>query len=413
MIYKKSGVKKIPRKKKMKPELKVVFDTSVLFSKVAYDLVRNEVRQLIESNSQHVDLSTQWYLPRIVVDERRYQMQRKAFELLPSIVKLERLLGHNLNITEKILRNSVDEAINKQLEELAISILEIDIKDIDWEALIQRSSFRLPPFDPGEKEKGFRDSLIAESFLQLVKQSPATSSICRLAMVTNDGLLTEFMKNSTKELKNVRVLSSISELESLINTLVSTVTEEFVAEMIKKASKYFWEKGNDSSLYYKENIRENIRESYSQELNAIPREGLLRENGTWRITAPAFVKKQRQRIFWITQIDVDAKLFRYARPESKVGTPLDLVLGPIDPTAYQGLIDPTGGFKPSIDFVEQWRFRGAGVTGISAPSQNKVEVSSGQSSFEVHWSVNITQKKNFTSPSVDEIQFVSTKWDGE
>jgi len=64
----------MPRKKKAKPELKVVFDTSVLFSQVAYDLVRSEVRQLIEDNSQHVDLSIRWYLPDIVVAERRYQM---------------------------------------------------------------------------------------------------------------------------------------------------------------------------------------------------------------------------------------------------------------------------------------------------------------------------------------------------
>jgi len=64
----------MPRKKKAKPELKVVFDTSVLFSQVAYDLVRSEVRQLIEDNSQHVDLSIRWYLPDIVVAELRYQM---------------------------------------------------------------------------------------------------------------------------------------------------------------------------------------------------------------------------------------------------------------------------------------------------------------------------------------------------
>ena len=405
----------MPRKKKTKPELKVVFDTNVLLSQVAYNLVRNEVKQLIESNSQHVDLSIRWYLPSIVVDERRYQMQRKAFELLPSITKLERLLGHNLNITEKILRDRVDEAINKQLEELAISILEIDIKDIDWEALIKRSLFRLPPFDPGEKEKGFRDSLIAESFLQLVKQSPATPSICRLAMVTGDGSLTEFVKNSTKEKRNVRVLSSISELESLINTLVSTVTEEFVTEMIDKASKYFFEKGNDSSLYYKESIYENIIESHSQELNAIPREGLFRENGTWRITDPVFVKKERQRIFWITQINIDAKLFRYTHTEPKASFSLDPTYD-LDPARYLcpahlDPIVPPGGYKPPINFVQQ--FGGGWAKELSATSQNKVEVSSGQSSFEVHWNVNITQKKRFASPSVNKIQFVSTKWDRE
>jgi len=400
MIIEKNGVKKMPRKKKPKLELKVVFDTSVLFSQVAYDLVRNEARQLIESNSQHVNLSTQWYFPRIVVDERRYQMQRKALELRPSIVKLERLLGHNLNITEKILKNRIDEAVNKQLEEMAISILEIDIKYIDWEALIQRSLFRLPPFDPGKKEKGFRDSLIAESFLQLVKQSPTTSSICRLAMVANDGLLIKFMKDSTKESKNVRVLSSISELESLINTLVSTVTEEFVTEMRDKASRYFFEKENYSSLYYKESIGEKIRESHSQELNAILTEGLLCENGSWWITNPVFVKKERQRIFWITQIKVDTKLFRYAPPEPIAFTPFR--------------------FKPftlsasfnSLDMNFEQQYGGAEDVGISASSQY-VEVSSGQSSFKIHWSVNITQQKRFISPSVDKIQFVSTKWGGE
>jgi len=91
------------KKKKSKPKLLVVFDTSVLFNSVAYDLVRSEVRQLIEMNSQHSDLSVKWYLPNIVIDERRYQMQGKAFQLLLSIEKLEKLLGHNLNITKEPL----------------------------------------------------------------------------------------------------------------------------------------------------------------------------------------------------------------------------------------------------------------------------------------------------------------------
>ena len=68
----------MPRKKKSKPELRVVFDTSVLYSQVASDLVRSEVRELIEHNSGHADLKKDWYLPNIVIDERRYQMQQKA-----------------------------------------------------------------------------------------------------------------------------------------------------------------------------------------------------------------------------------------------------------------------------------------------------------------------------------------------
>ena len=119
------------KKKKSKPKLLVVFDTSVLFDRVAYNLMQSEVRQLIEMNSRHPDLSIKWCFPGIVIDERRYQMQNKAFELLPSIEKLEKLLGHNLNITKDILVNRVDAAIDKQLDELNISTLNIDTVKVD------------------------------------------------------------------------------------------------------------------------------------------------------------------------------------------------------------------------------------------------------------------------------------------
>lgn len=385
------------RKKETKPELKVVFDTSVLFTQVASDLVRSEVRSLIEANSHHVDLNIQWCLPSMVVDERRYQMQRKAFDLLPSIIKLEKLLGHNLNITEAILTHRVDEAIASQLKELGIKELNIDINTVDWNALIKQAAFRRPPFDPGEKEKGFRDALIAETFLQLLQNSPATPAICRLAIVTDDELLAKHIKETAIEAKNVRVLSNISELESLINTLVSEVTEEFVAELSNKASKYFFEEDNNTCLYYKEKISEKINESHREKLKAVPTDGLIRENGTWWIGNPVFIKKERQRLSWITPIHIDAKLSRYEL---------------ID-TASSNL----GIQRPALDVEKRHMYQGlsglsAGLSGLPAlPPMRKVDVGSGKTIFEIHWSVNITSAKKLSAPQIDKIVFVATKWD--
>jgi len=79
------GIYEMAKSKRAKPELKVVFETSALWTKVAYELLSSEVRKLIELNSQHSDLSIKWYLPSVVVDERRYQMQCAALELLPSV----------------------------------------------------------------------------------------------------------------------------------------------------------------------------------------------------------------------------------------------------------------------------------------------------------------------------------------
>jgi hypothetical protein len=39
-----------------------------------------------------------------------------------------------------------------------------------------------------------------------------------------------------------------------------------------------------------------------------------------------------------------------------------------------------------------------------------VDVATGSSLFEVHWSVNITQRKKLTKPKIEKIQFISTKW---
>jgi hypothetical protein len=381
------------RKKKSQPELKIVFDTSVLFTQVASDLVKNEIRTVIAKNARHNDLTIRWYLPEIVLDERRYQMESRAFELLPSIAKLEKLLGHNLNITEEILVHRVDEAIQRQLAELGISSLTIDTSVIDWNALIKRSVYRHPPFEPGEKEKGFRDSIIAESFRQLVKQSPATSAICRLVMITEDHLLAEYILDITKDSKNVKVLSTINELENLINTLISEVTEDFLSALSEQIDKYFFDRENKETLYYKEHIRDKVNEQYSEELKsirqAIPQAGLLRENGTWYISKPVFIKKDKQRLYWVTPIRVEARLYKYEIAENVSG-------------GLRGIASLT----PE---VEQRGGLRALTLGDMLPSK-KVEIASGQSNFEIHWSVNITPSKKLTAPRVEKISFVSTTW---
>lgn len=408
------------KSKRAKPELKVVFETSALFTKVAYELLSSGVKKLIELNSQHSDLSIKWYLPSIVVKERRYQMQCEAFSLFPSVIKLERLLGHNLNITEDILKSRVNEAIEKQLSKLGISTLDIDTSQVDWKSLISRAVYRLPPFEPGDKEKGFRDSLIAETFLQLVSQSPTTPSICLLAIVTNDNLLSNYLKSCTKKTKNVRVLSAVNELESLINTLVSKVAEKFIADIQGRIKTYFFDAENVTGLFFKEKIKDKIRELYSEQLNSVPKAELQRENDTWWISEPVFLKKKKQRTFWMSLISIEAKLFKHELTPSQTFITSDLTSGlgrgvlPTTPkvdfsdlaTVLGSGVLPT---TPKVDFPDLATVLGSGVL-PTTPTMKKINVATGRTSFEVHWSVNITQRKKFTHPCIEEIKFIDTKW---
>ena len=381
----------MPRKRKTRPKLKVLFDTSILFTRIASDLMRPEVRQLIEENSSHPDLELSWYLPRVVVGERQYQIQQRALELLPNLEKLERLLGHKLNITPDTLETRVEAAINDQIEKMSITVLDLDTTAVDWPTVITRAVRRESPFEAGDDEKGFRDCLIAQTFFQLVRNSPTTPGHCRLAVVTSDKRLAEYVREGTNGAKNVRVLGSVDDLESLINTLVSEVTEDFVSDLKARVEPFFFEIEKESSLYYKKGLQDRLEEEFGHELEEVLNEGERRENGKWVISAPLFNRKKRQRTYWTTTISVDAKLFKYQRPPVPTRSePMTL--------ANLGRMATEIGWEGSLFGSHQ--------------RPEKQEIKTGRTKFQVHWSVNITQSARLTLPLIEKLELIGTEWDG-
>lgn len=291
-------------------ELKIVFDSNAIYTVTASELLKKEVAQLIQENSSHPDLKTTWLLPEIVILERQYQMQKMGLELLPSVQKLEKLLAHNLNITDVTIRKSVKDVIEEQLKKFNINTISLETDKVDWKKIINDAAFRNPPFEAGKKEKGFRDAIIAEAFTQMISRSPKTPDICRVVMVTSDELLGVSIENKIVGCQNVKVFKDIDELKGLINTLVSQVTEEYVESLKEKAGKYFFVEKDKTTLFYKENIREQIKGKYESELKELPEGADTRENGTWYISPPRFDRKVGQRVFWYTQFRVEAEAFK-------------------------------------------------------------------------------------------------------
>src|SRR5207237_81766 len=137
-------------------------DTNQLYTGSAAHLLRAELKKLIEESRSHTDIQIEWLIPEIVRWEREYQMTAAAQELLPTLGKLERLLGHNLGINEEILSSRVQDAIDKQVHELTLKVISVDVGAVDWTNLMVAAAFRHAPFEKGNKEKGFRDAVIVE-----------------------------------------------------------------------------------------------------------------------------------------------------------------------------------------------------------------------------------------------------------
>lgn len=368
-----------------------MFDTNALYTQVESDLVRNDIKRIVKENSTHPDLIIEWHLPELVVGERRFQMLKKAATLLPNLQKLEKLIGHQFAVGETTLELHVDKAIKDNIEECKFKIAKIDTTKIDWEDLVVRSVNRKPPFEDNEKEKGFRDAIIAHSFFRLHRESPSTPSICLLVLITEDAKLKEYVQELTANSKNVRILPGLSELEGLINTLVSTITEEVVAELTEKASKLFFEENKDKEFYIKENIRGKIQEQFSKELNDSIIPERTRNNSTYWISNPTFIKKDRQTIHWVSAVQVEFEISHYEKDES----------------AQKPLMSFSEILKEQPSTITSMPARG-GLLGISdyLRTHKKVVDFTGKSKFEVYWSTKLSSANNLTLPKFEKIEFV-------
>lgn len=391
--------KKAPTKKK---HLRVVFDTSVLFTGSASDLVRQEVAELVRT-SVFPDVEIAWYLPDIVRHERQYQMQVKAIEFLPSVAKVERLLNHRLNITEEILLERVEKTVTESQRTLGLLGLPVQPERIDWARLTNDAVYRRPPFEAGEKEKGFRDALVLESYMQLVEDSPKTPQACRVVLVTGDSVLAEAATVRTRERKNTKIVSSLEELKGLINTLVSEVNEEFVAALTPKAARLFFVKGDQNTFYYKESIRKKIAAQFDPELRAVPEGAGRRTNGQWFIYKPTFVRKDGQRVFWSTRIEIECE----ARKKAEEINWTNLGRGAVGGLGDFGSL-AVAPSKKSSSFSEALRMVGT-TPGIfsSLPSV----AYKGRDSFSVGWSSELTTSTGLRKPRIEELKHLETRWD--
>lgn len=421
-------------KKKRKTELKVVYDTSSLFSGSEVYLLRKEVEDAIKEHSGHKDVTIGWYLPDIVRHERQYQMQKKALELLPNIERMERLLGHNLNITEDIVKRRVEEAIEKQMSDLNLNKLGLDATKVEWDKIQMNAVYRLPPFDVSEKEKGFKDAVIAETFVQLIEMSPKSSNLCRVVIVVDDSGLRDAIKNRVGGLRNVYILESTEELKGLINTLVTEVNEEFVNSIKEKVKKYFFDEVNKEGIYYKEKISNKIRTKHKDVLGEIPKGADERSNGDWMIGNPRFVKKEGQRVFWATRIKVEATAYKRIYKQVYYGTgampnvttypnisnisgaatihnPTGIVLS--GSSGVSGVID-VGSSEIAGGTIQNWGTQNyvySTASNIGNVIYENETFAKGETVIEVLWSVQVTTKKNLRIPKIESIEYVATNWE--
>lgn len=371
---------------KRNPALKIFFDTNVLYTQIASDLLKKETSDLIFANSLHVDLTISWYLPDIVVKEREYQMCTRAKDLLPQVEKMERLLGHKLGISEEIAIGRVKSAIQFQLESHKLVVAQVAYEKVDWPRLVAASASRTPPFQQGETEKGFRDAMALEAFVQEWEVSPRTPAVCRLVFVSGDELMREALRARLPEESNVRILSGLDELRGLINTLASEVSEEYIADVAKKAELLFYTAGvSQVGLYWA--ASSTIASSFASTLESKPQGIDKVEKVQPNLTSPQFVKKVGSALYWLSTITINQKLLRTKQASATPTASLTAL-----PNASAAVSTPMNLAIANL------------LTKYASPAKPEFEeVATRATKFSVSWQTRVNSHRKLSAAKIDEI----------
>ena len=145
--------------KKTRATLHVLFDTNSILASGFENIVSKKAADAIKDHSRHGDLDIIWILPEVVKMEREYQMRNDFRHVLKPTKQAESLFEADWNVSQDRINDAIEARIRAQLSELKLSVMACDSSNVDWASLTRNSAFRLPPFQAGDTEKGFRDAL--------------------------------------------------------------------------------------------------------------------------------------------------------------------------------------------------------------------------------------------------------------
>lgn len=198
---------------------------------------------------------------------------------------------------------------------------------IDWGALCEAAIWRRPPFqgDPKnpDSEKGFRDALILETLVSVAKQQPGD---VKIVFLCNDELLRATAEARLGDDKRCSFHESVSDFSSYVKLTNEKHSAEFIKALVDRATKKFYDRGVDSSLWFREKISERITGEHQGRLKP-PDDGTSGGTGSdwqglrahWLIRRAEFISAKEKTFHWKTQVRSLQGLRRVTAPTSAPG----------------------------------------------------------------------------------------------
>ena len=384
-----------PAKRK---KLAVVFDTSAIYTDSGFRIISAEVKRLIQDTRKNAALDVTWLVPSVVLQERIYRLQQKIASLMAQLSSISDLTGGDLDISEGSLLEALDRKVQQTLGDYGIEVREPDWPRIDLKQMAADSANRQPPFNPGNPEKGFRDAIVLETYLQLLQDPRFADHLA--VLLTTDELLRKAVARRAGAFGNQYPPGSSEDIRGTIATISEELELELINRMVSVASALFFTPSDPNSVFARFGIPAKIQSQYESAFSARPPGADLRRTFAPTIYQSRFVEKVGDRFHWSNQIAFPSVAYRITY---SVG-PSSSSLGVAATGTYSSDLlgdDPSSLGTGAISSAS---------SGFPLPNPSYVPTSNGRTLFEVVWSAIYSEDQGLTEPNVEKLIFRGTEW---
>ncbi|MFM0184168.1 PIN domain-containing protein [Paraburkholderia nemoris] len=347
-----------------KSSLNIMLDTNVLYVDGRSDhFFSPNIAKVIEDPS-HAQLNIGWSIPSMVRREREYQLRQHAKHIVSAAREMPSLFASTWVGNPDAVNAEISRLAQQELDRLKVRVYECDSHKVDWPGLMDSAGWRLPPFDPNEKnEKGFKDAIVAETFVQLCGEL-TSHGVDTAILVTNDTLLREYVESRIKS-PRVKILRNVDALMSELNFLVSDIDPDTAIQLQPMANELlataneFWSNVGRLATPYCHPPFVLAPFGVSDIELQVP-----------SYSPPVFLRKEMRRVFFFTRYAVPRTgqqwLPAFAPPQRGLLAMGDPVGGMVPPTGGVGYYNPLstpdasplGNIQvimlPSVSFAVEW-----------------------------------------------------------
>jgi len=215
--------------------LHVVLDTNILYDEGAGDEFFSPAITKVISNEAYKGLNIRWTIPRMVQLEREYHLREKAKHIIAAANKdLPSVLSGNWVCDAEKVHAKIASHAQSAIEKLGVTVRDCDPSKVDWMRIMESSGLRLPPFDPNaEAEKGFKDAVVAETFMQICEEMRPFVHDSAI-LLTKDKLLAQHIEERVSPPRS-KVLRNIGALTSELNFLVADIDADYAKVLLQLA----------------------------------------------------------------------------------------------------------------------------------------------------------------------------------